>query len=225
MAAEAAGDEDAAVRTLKLVLIGDGSSGKTSIANQYTQASFGKSYNQTIGLDFYQKRVEFSGEKLVTLNIWDIGGQSLAGKMIDTYLENADGVLLVYDLTNLNSFENLDDWLVRVRKLFKGKPNFPKLALVANKSDLSHMRAVSPAKHQAFVKENDCLEFTVAAKSGDQLAFMFKRVAGEITGYKLTKAELQQEQLIVPATIVDHPNAPPQPAPPTKLKSSFCALQ
>lgn len=63
---------------------------QTSLVNRYCQDGFGKEYRQTVGLDFYLKRLQLPGERHITLQIWDIGGQSLTGKMINNYIENAD---------------------------------------------------------------------------------------------------------------------------------------
>lgn len=67
--------------------------------------------------------------------MWDIGGQTLGGEMLDKYIYGANGVLLVYDITNANSFENLSDWKGQVERLInlKSEAKLPHFALVANK--------------------------------------------------------------------------------------------
>eukprot|EP00056_Hartaetosiga_gracilis_P004634 m.76697 g.76697 ORF g.76697 m.76697 type:complete len:118 (+) comp11894_c0_seq3:86-439(+) len=78
------------IHTIKIVLLGNGSCGKTSIISRYCQENFGEAYLQTIGLDFFLKRLDLPDGSHATLQIWDIGGQSIGGKMLPTYLENAD---------------------------------------------------------------------------------------------------------------------------------------
>ncbi|CAM9712627.1 unnamed protein product, partial [Phaeothamnion confervicola] len=130
----------------KVILLGDGTVGKTSIAARFTQDDFTSSYKQTIGLDFFTKAV--------ALQVWDIGGQSIGSKMIGTYVAGTHAVVLCYDITNYDSFQDLDDWFCIVRRAFGGSA-MPYVALVGNKCDLSHMRAVrSEAAHQ-FADEND----------------------------------------------------------------------
>ena len=76
----------------KLVVVGNGTVGKTSIIMRFCEDQFGRSYKQTIGVDFYMKRMEMPGNVAVTLQVWDIGGQSIFGKMIQTYIYEANAV-------------------------------------------------------------------------------------------------------------------------------------
>ena len=73
----------------KVILLGDGAVGKTSIAMRFTEDHFAKAYKQTIGLDFFIKRLVLPGEVHVALQIWDIGGQTIGGKMIGNYIYGA----------------------------------------------------------------------------------------------------------------------------------------
>uniref|UniRef100_A0A8C7DP45 RAB28, member RAS onco family n=2 Tax=Oncorhynchus TaxID=8016 RepID=A0A8C7DP45_ONCKI len=82
-------EEDSQDKQLKIVVIGDGASGKTSLATRFAQEAFGKQYKQTIGLDFFLKRITLPGNLNVTLQVWDIGGQTIGGKMLDKYVYGA----------------------------------------------------------------------------------------------------------------------------------------
>uniref|UniRef100_A0A3B3SK58 RAB28, member RAS onco family n=1 Tax=Paramormyrops kingsleyae TaxID=1676925 RepID=A0A3B3SK58_9TELE len=235
-------EEDSRDRQLKVVLIGDGASGKTSLATRFAQEAFGKQYKQTIGLDFFLKRITLPGNLNVTLQVWDIGGQSIGGKMLDKYIYGAQGVLLVYDITNYQSFENLEDWLGMVKKVNEDSDVQPVVALVGNKTDLEHMRTVKADRHQRFCQENGTLSLFVSAKTGDsvgrrqrvgygggtavwkvsrqlilplcnsalplvpKVSLCFQRVAADILGVKLTKAEMEQSQKVVRAELVDYPH-------------------
>ena len=94
----------------KVILLGDGATGKTSIAMRFTDDHFAQQYKQTIGLDFFIRRLVLPGDVNVALQIWDIGGQTIGGKMIGNYIYGAQAVLLCYDITNYQSFQNLEDW-------------------------------------------------------------------------------------------------------------------
>lgn len=76
----------------------------------------------------------FLGNVHCTLQIWDIGGQSIGSKMIGNYLFGAQAVFLCYDITNYQSFQNLEDWYRLVKQTFAKEPRMPTVALVANKS-------------------------------------------------------------------------------------------
>ena len=88
----------------KVVVLGNGTVGKTSVILRFCEDHFGKNYKQTIGVDFYVKRLELPGDLQVALQVWDIGGQSIFGKMLQTYIYEANAVVLVYDVTNQASF-------------------------------------------------------------------------------------------------------------------------
>uniref|UniRef100_M3XN22 Ras-related protein Rab-7a n=1 Tax=Mustela putorius furo TaxID=9669 RepID=M3XN22_MUSPF len=129
-------EEESQDRQLKIVVLGDGTSGKTSLATCFAQETFGKQYKQTIGLDFFLRRITLPGNLNVTLQVWDIGGQTIGGKMLDKYIYGAQGILLVYDITNYQSFENLEDWYSVVKKVSEESETQPLVALVGNKRDL-----------------------------------------------------------------------------------------
>ena len=102
----------------QVIILGDGAVGKTSISTRFTEDYFSRMYKQTIGLDFFIKRLVLPGDIHVALQIWDIGGQTIGGKMINNYIYGAQAVLLTYDITNYDSFCNLEDWYRLVRRTF-----------------------------------------------------------------------------------------------------------
>ena len=99
-----------------LAVIGDGAVGKSSIINFFKTDGFQKVYKQTIGCDFYEKCLQLRGDKYVSLRVWDIGGQSIGSKNLPKYLSGSQVIFMVYDVTNRESFSNLEDWLELVRK-------------------------------------------------------------------------------------------------------------
>ncbi|XP_074130620.1 ras-related protein Rab-28 isoform X2 [Sminthopsis crassicaudata] len=216
-------EEECQDRQLKIVLLGDGTSGKTSLATRFAQEAFGKQYKQTVGLDFFLKRITLPGNLNVTLQVWDIGGQTIGGKMLDKYIYGAQGILLVYDITNYQSFENLEDWHSMVKKVNEESETQPLVALVGNKIDLEHMRTVKSDKHLRFCQENGLSSHFVSAKTGDSVFLCFQRVAAEILGIKLNRAEIEQSQHIVRAEIVAYPEEENQQL--TSTQSKTCSLQ
>lgn len=213
----------------KILLVGDGSSGKTSISLRFVQDHFGKDYQQTIGLDFFSKRMDLPDGSVATVSVWDIGGQSIGSQMLDKYFHGASAIMFVYDITNTNSFENLQDWYDIVIKHYNGKPR-PLLALVGNKCDLAHMRSVKPSAHEDFAKHCRMGSFFVSAKTGDQVVVCFKRILSQLTGQVLTKADMDLSSPIVRASIPE-PEAGSKPVPPvtakptSQKKSNVCLLQ
>nr|XP_051685995.1 ras-related protein Rab-28 isoform X2 [Oryctolagus cuniculus] len=196
-------EEESQDRQLKIVVLGDGTSGKTSLATCFAQETFGKQYKQTIGLDFFLRRITLPGNLNVTVQVWDIGGQTIGGKMLDKYIYGAQGILLVYDITNYQSFENLEDWYAVVKKVNEESETQPLVALVGNKIDLEHMRTVKSEKHLRFCQENGFSSHFVSAKTGDSVFLCFQKVAAEILGIKLNKAEIEQSQFRKYHRVVD----------------------
>merc|ERR1711966_167694 len=141
-ACDAESDEEGEQMQFKVIVIGDGAVGKTAIINRFCKDHFASSYKQTIGLDFFMKRIVLPGEVDVAMQVWDIGGQSIGGKMIGNYVFGSHAVLLAYDITNAESFHDLQDWFDVVTKVFKDQATKPYLGLVGNKTDMNHLRAV-----------------------------------------------------------------------------------
>ena len=209
----------------KIILLGDGAVGKTSIAMRFCNDYFAQQYKQTIGVDFFMKRLTLPGNTQVAMQVWDIGGQSIGGKMIKNYIYGAHAVLLCYDITSKDSFQNLEDWYRLVRKTFD-KTQLPYIALVGNKTDMSHMRAVAREKHKGFAEENDMYSYFVSAKTGDMVSSSFFRIAADLAGVVLTKLDVVVQP--VRAAIVDYQRHDESEKRDAKIKSgnsSGCMLQ
>ena len=142
----------------KLILLGNGSVGKSSIIARFTDDGFGRVYKQTVGLDFFEKLLVIRGDKRIRLQVLDIGGQSIGSKMIGKYIYGSDIVFLCYDVTDMQSFVDVEDWLHLVRRTFNdavgaGVKRQPLVYLVGNKIDLYDQRKVPDAKHEKFVRD------------------------------------------------------------------------
>jgi Ras-related protein Rab-28 len=114
--------------------------------SKYTEDSFDKNYRKTVGVDFFQKRIELNDDINVSLQLWDVEGGALTGKMMDTYVHDANAIVFVYDVTNQDSFESIEFW-VREVALVMSKPGGPdkdppiKL-IFGNKADMNHMSMI-----------------------------------------------------------------------------------
>ena len=170
-----------------MALIGDGSVGKSTIINAFCSDGFQKVYKQTIGCDFFEKHIEVRKNCTISLRVWDIGGQSIQSKNLRSYLEHANAIFLVYDVTNSESFGNLNDWLSQLRKYNKTENVY----LLGNKVDLTALRQVTEQQNDRFVADNHLKgSCYCSAKTGENIVKMFYRVAGEILGTPLTEYEL-----------------------------------
>ena len=118
---------------IKLLTLGETGVGKTSIILRYTENSFLNSQIYTIGIDCKIKKIKIDN-KVINVLIWDTAGQERFRNITSHYFNNADGILLVYDISNRESFEKLNYWLNEInQKIDKNKIN---LILVGNKRDI-----------------------------------------------------------------------------------------
>ncbi|KAG8339878.1 ADP ribosylation factor family 50S ribosome binding GTPase putative Ras of Complex Roc domain [Trypanosoma vivax] len=123
---------------LKIIILGDSGVGKTSLMHQYVNKKFDNRYKATIGADFMTKELEVDG-KSVTLQIWDTAGQERFQSLGSAFYRGADACVLVFDITQQESFSHVNSWLEEFR-VQAGKCN---CVLIGNKSDLADRRQVS----------------------------------------------------------------------------------
>ena len=119
-------------RTFKIVLIGDGAVGKTSLRKRYLGEGFVTSHMATLGVDFAQKRFELYGAQ-IRLIIWDLAGQPSYEKVRRHYYLGCSGIVLVYSVVDRKSFDNASKWIVEA---YKHMGQLPPTAVLANKTDL-----------------------------------------------------------------------------------------
>jgi Ras-related protein Rab-7A len=181
---------------LKIIILGDSAVGKTSLMNQYVNNKFSSHYKVTIGADFLSKDVDID-DRIVTLQIWDTAGQERFQSLGVAFYRGADAVMLVYDLTNAKTFENLKDW----REEFlhqanpKGADSFP-FIVVGNKKDLDKERHVVPKKRaKAFCEKLSMPHFRASAKDGSNVEKSFATLV------KLALERQHEEEVYIPETL------------------------
>ena len=123
----------------KLLLIGDSGVGKTSILLGYSDNNFNNNFIPTIGIDFKIKTIELHGKK-IKLQIWDTAGQERFISITTSYYRGAMGIMLVYDVTNSKSFDNIAKWLRNIQE--HSNPDVEKMIL-GNKCDMEDKRVAS----------------------------------------------------------------------------------
>ncbi|XP_029307926.1 ras-related protein Rab-13 isoform X2 [Cottoperca gobio] len=102
----------------KLLLIGDSGVGKTCLIIRFSEDNFNSTYISTIGIDFKVKTVEVDGKK-VKLQVWDTAGQERFKTITTAYYRGAMGIILVYDITDEKSYENIQNWMKSIKELAK----------------------------------------------------------------------------------------------------------
>ncbi|XP_006652322.1 GTP-binding protein YPTM1 [Oryza brachyantha] len=133
----------------KLLLIGDSSVGKSCFLLRFADDSYVDSYISTIGVDFKIRTIEMDG-KTIKLQIWDTAGQERFRTITSSYYRGAHGIIIVYDITDMESFNNVKEWMSEIDKY--ANDSVCKL-LVGNKCDLAESRVVETAVAQAYADE------------------------------------------------------------------------
>ncbi|XP_063724020.1 uncharacterized protein LOC134851731 [Symsagittifera roscoffensis] len=169
----------------KFLLIGDSSVGKSSIFLRFTDDCFSETFSTTIGVDFKIRTLEVTGGKKAKIQIWDTAGQERFRAITHSYYRNADGIFICFDLTNPNSFENVDTWYQSVMKMAKGA----KVIMIGNKNDLTEKRQVqySTALQYAMSLGIDYVE--TSAKESCNIHKVFIMLATQLVEEHLAKAE------------------------------------
>ncbi len=131
----------------KLLIIGDSGVGKSSLMNRFSDNIFNETFINTIGVDFKIRTINMDG-KMIKLQIWDTAGQERFRTIVSSYYRGAHGIMLVFDITNKESFENIPMWYEEIKKHASGSV---KKILIGNKSDFETKKQVdySEAKELA----------------------------------------------------------------------------
>lgn len=162
---------------IKLLLIGDSGVGKSCLLLRFSEDSFTTSFITTIGIDFKIRTVELDGKR-IKLQIWDTAGQERFRTITTAYYRGAMGILLVYDVTDETSFNNIRNWMRNIEQ--HASDNVNKI-LVGNKADMDESkRAVPTARGQALADEYGIKFFETSAKTNQNVEQVFFSIAREI---------------------------------------------
>jgi len=182
---------------LKVIILGDSGVGKTSLMNQYVHKRFSNQYKATIGADFLTKEVMID-DKLVTLQIWDTAGQERFQSLGVAFYRGADSCVLVYDVTDAKSFDNLESWMDEflVHAAPRNADTFP-FVVLGNKADMAAKRQVSVAKAKAWCNsKGDIPHFETSAKEALNVEQAFHTIAKNAL-----QQESQQKPIFIPTSL------------------------
>ncbi|KAI5120161.1 hypothetical protein M0805_003648 [Coniferiporia weirii] len=160
----------------KVVLIGDSGVGKSNLLSRFTRNEFNLDSKSTIGVEFATRTLELDG-KTVKAQIWDTAGQERYRAITSAYYRGAVGALLVYDISKLPTYNNVQRWLKELRD--HADSNIV-IMLVGNKSDLNHLRAVPTDTAEAFASEQGLLFIETSALDASKVQDAFQRILSDI---------------------------------------------
>jgi len=183
----------------KLVLIGDTGVGKSCLLLRFADDNFTESYISTIGVDFRFRTVRI-GNKTVKLQIWDTAGQERFRTITSAYYRGADGIIMVYDVTNRNSFNHVRDWLKEVDEY--ANEDTCKL-LIGNKDDCPD-KVVDSGTGQNFAEELGIPFIETSARTAQNVETAFTRMAEQLIRQREAEGEREQSQATV--LVIEEPS-------------------
>ncbi|MFX1274890.1 MAG: GTP-binding protein [Promethearchaeota archaeon] len=185
----------------KTIVVGDGGVGKTALTIRFSKDFFTEDYKMTIGVDFHVKTIAIEsheGTIRCKLQIWDTGGQERFSSIRPMYYRGSLGALIIFDLTNYESFEHLPMWIEEVRANVRNEIPF---LLVGNKSDLTSQRAVSMEEINDFSNKFDLYYMETSAKTGDRVGDCFSVLACLMIGEGVPDQLLAEKIVFSPGKI------------------------
>ncbi|XP_020913173.1 ras-related protein Rab-37 [Exaiptasia diaphana] len=161
----------------KVMLLGDSGVGKTCLLVRFKDGAFlSGSFISTVGIDYKNKIVELEGSK-IKLQIWDTAGQERFRSITHAYYRDSHALLLLYDVTNESSFENIRAWLAEI---YEYASQDVIIMLLGNKADLSKQRAVTREQGEKLAKDHNVAFMETSAKTGLNVDLAFMAIARDI---------------------------------------------
>ncbi|XP_061818156.1 ras-related protein Rab-6A isoform X2 [Nerophis lumbriciformis] len=186
-----AGDFGNPLRKFKLVFLGEQSVGKTSLITRFMYDSFDNTYQATIGIDFLSKTM-YLEDRTIRLQLWDTAGQERFRSLIPSYIRDSAAAVVVYDITNVNSFQQTTKWIDDVRTE-RGSDVI--IMLVGNKTDLADKRQITTEEGEQRAKEMNVLFIETSAKTGYNVKQLFRRVAAALPGMDTTQDKNREDMI------------------------------
>ncbi|RYG65147.1 GTP-binding protein, partial [archaeon] len=165
--------------TYRYIIIGDTAVGKSSLMLQFTERKFNEEHDMTLGVEMGSRKVQLASGEFINVEIWDTAGQESYLSITRSYYRGADGCLLVFDLSNKLSFENLSMWLSEARQN-SNNPNLV-ILMIGNKADLTSKRQVSAEEAGEFAKANGLTYLELSAQNCIDVEEAFVQTADEIS--------------------------------------------
>ena len=163
--------------SFKILLLGDTSVGKTCFLKRYTEDTFQDAYLSTIGFDFKFKMVTLKNGKQVKVQLWDTAGQERFRTIAKSYYKGAHGIILIYDVSNPKTYDNIKKWLAQIKEEASSKVC---IILVANKIDHEE-RVVTEEEGVKLAKSFNLKIFESSAKENINVTEAFQEVIENIS--------------------------------------------
>ena len=178
-------DENKALEA-RIITLGDSKVGKSSLIVQFIDNKFSFNYMSTVGFDLKRKVMKFNDNEEIKIVLHDTAGQERFRSLTTNYIKKANGILLVYDITDRKSFDNIKNWMDNIHEETGDK--LP-IILVGNKIDLNKERAVLKNEGEEKAKEFGLRFYETSAKEGNNVQECFRELV-ELIVEKIHKRSL-----------------------------------
>ena len=175
---------------IKILTLGDTNVGKSSIVLRFVSDKFEDKMFSTIGIDFKSKFIKLGNQSIKVL-LWDTAGQEKFQNIAKQYYNGANGVFLVFDITDKKSFDRIDFWLNELKE--HNKLEELHVVLVGNKIDNEDQRAIQYEEANNYAKTNNIKYYEVSAKTNKGLNTLFNETIKETTKKVLSKMEQPED--------------------------------
>ena len=159
---------------VKVILVGDSGVGKSCLIIRYCKDVFQPTYFSTIGIDFHHKHILRPNGSVLTIHVYDTAGQERFRTVSKSFYRQAHAIGLVYDNGDLESFQNLTNWLAEVEQICPETKRF----ILGNKSDMKSV--VESAQVSRLAQQADARVFQVSAKNGENVSEAFSYICEEV---------------------------------------------
>lgn len=176
----------------KILLLGDSSVGKTCFLMRYADSTFQEVHMSTVGLDYRLKEMVMEDQKSVTVQIWDTAGQDRFRAITKNYYKGADGIALIYDVTNRSSFQNITTWISQIKDCAS---SYVKIIIVGNKIDKTNMIQVSTDEISKLASEYNLKFIEASAKNNIRIDECFTLLINEIYKDSENKKKVEAQRL------------------------------
>ena len=169
--------EDSEPPLYKILLLGDSTVGKTCFLLRYVDDSFLDLHMATIGLDYRLKTMILENQQIVKVQLWDTAGQDKFRAITRNYYKGASGIILIFDVTNINSYENIKKWIIEIKEEISDKVS---IVLIGNKIDNVNERKITKDQGEKLAGEIGVKFFETSAKTGEgineSVFFLVKKI-------------------------------------------------
>jgi len=164
------------ISKIQILLLGDSGAGKSSLVLRFADDEFQEDFQPTIGIDFKLRTLEINNQT-VKVQVWDTAGQERFRTLTHSYFHKADGIVLVYDVTNDQSFKNISRWMEDIKSQSKEGVD---VILVGNKVDLEEKRQVSSSRGQSLADQYGLVYFETSAKINQNVYESFQELTKRV---------------------------------------------